>query len=114
MKHAVDDVWCEIEVQKGSLVSVYRGRITRADYDAWHAGTAKGGIAIHDVYWPFDDGQGNEGWVVVGGTPGPYASGTGTLSVRADGILVIVELRDGQEREAHLLLPHGHQGVSDA
>jgi hypothetical protein len=33
--------------------------------------------------------------------------------VRADQILVIVELRDGAEREAHLLLPHS-SGVADA
>lgn len=113
MQHAADDVWCEIEVQKGSLVSVYRGRLERRVLDAWLKGEAQGGVAIHDVYWPFDDGAGNEGWVVVGGTPGPYASGTGTLYVRADQILVIVELRDGAEREAHLLLPRT-TGVADA
>jgi len=110
---AVDDLWCEIEVQKGSLVSVYRGRVTASDMAGWREGTLKGGLAIHDVYWPYDDGQGNEGWVVVGGTPGPYASGTGTLHVRADNVLVIVELRDGNEREAHLLMPHT-QSVADA
>ena len=32
MQHAVDDVWCEIEVQKGSLVSVYRGRIAKRQF----------------------------------------------------------------------------------
>ena len=108
-----DDVWCEIEVQKGSLVSVYRGRITRAALDGWQKGTLIGAIAINDVYWPWDDGTGNEGWVVVGGTPGPYALGTGTLYVRADNILVIVTMRDGSEREAHLLSPHT-QNIADA
>ncbi len=108
-----DDVWCEVEVLKGSLVSVYRGRLERAALNAWRAGDAKGAISIYDVYWPYDDGQGNEGWVVVGGTPGPYALGQGTLHVRAENVLVVVELRDGSEREAHLLSPMT-QGIADA
>lgn len=106
------EVWCEIEVQKGSLVSVYRGRITQGALDGWQKGTLVGAIAINDVYWPYDDGTGNEGWVVVG-TPGPYALGTGTLYVRADNILVIVTMRDGSEREAHLMSPHT-QNIADA
>jgi hypothetical protein len=108
-----DDVWCEVEVQKGSLVSVYRGRISRLALVGWQEGTLRGAVAINDVYWPWDDGCGNEGWVVVGGTPGPYAHGTGTLYVRADSILVVVTMRDGSEREAHLLSPHT-QNIADA
>jgi hypothetical protein len=108
-----DDVWCEVEVQKGSLVSVYRGRVARAALEAWRTGEAKGALSIRDVYWPYDDGNGNEGWVVVGGTPGPYALGEGTLHVKADNVLVVVELRDGSERETHLLSPMT-QGIADA
>jgi hypothetical protein len=52
MQHAAS-IWCEIEVQKGSLVSVYRGRLERSVLDAWLKGEAKGGVAIHDVYWPY-------------------------------------------------------------
>ena len=51
-----DDVWCEVEVQKGSLVSVYRGRISRQALMGWQEGTLRGAVAINDVYWPWDDG----------------------------------------------------------
>lgn len=103
---AGEDIWVEVEVQKGTLVSVYRGRMERRLFDAWHKGElAKGAVPIQDTYWSYDEGDGNEGWVVVGSTPGPYASAVGTTWVRADLILVIVQLRDGSERETHKLRP---------
>ena len=103
---AEPDVWCEVEVSKGALVSVYRGRVAAADLDAWRRGDlVKGTITLNDTYWSYDDGEGNEGWVVVGATPGPYASALGITHVRADLVLVIVPLRDGSEREAHKLRP---------
>lgn len=109
-----DDVWVEVEVLKGSLVSVYRGRMAASALDAWRRGEIKqGAIPLHDTYWSYDEGDGNEGWVVVGATPGPYASAVGTTWVRADLILVIVPLRDGSERETHKLRPIGGASRDD-
>lgn len=109
-----DDVWAEVEVLKGSLVSVYRGRVARRDLEAWQQGTLeRGALAIHDCYWSYDEGDGNEGWVVVGATPGPYANAQGTTWVRADLILVIVPLRDGNERETHKARPVGGAAQDD-
>lgn len=109
MNARADDVWCEVEVQKGALVSVYRGRIDGDEFARWKNGElgkdGKGILALHDAYWSYDEGDGVEGWVVVGTSPGPYAAGTGTIYVRADSILVVVALRDGSEREAHKLRP---------
>ncbi|MCC7108833.1 MAG: hypothetical protein IT382_06070 [Deltaproteobacteria bacterium] len=102
-----DDVWVEMEVLKGTLVSVYRGRLTGADFEAWRKGELKGAVPLNDTYWSYDEGDGNEGWVVVGATPGPYASAVGTTWVRAELILVMVPLRDGSERETHKLRPVG-------
>ena len=64
-------------------------------------------MPLNDTYWSYDEGDGNEGWVVVGATPGPYASAVGTTWVRAELILVMVPLRDGSERETHKLRPVG-------
>src|SRR5687768_10943028 len=103
-----DDVWVEVEVLKGNLVSVYRGRVERASLDGWRSGEiSKGAIPLHDTYWSYDEGEGNEGWVVVGATPGPYASALGTTYVRVDLVLVMVPLRDGAERETHKARPIG-------
>lgn len=107
---AVDDVWCEVEVQKGSLVSVYRGRIAGDEFARWRSGelagaNGKGILALHDAYWSYDEGEGVEGWVVVGATPGPYAAAVGTIFLRAECILVVVQLRDGSEREMHKVRP---------
>lgn len=103
---ADDDVWCEVEVLKGTLVSVYRGRVSHATLEAWRTGTLKqGAFALQDTYWSYDEGDGNEGWVVVGATDGPYASAVGTTYIRSDLVLVIVPLRDGNEREIHKLRP---------
>ena len=110
------DVWCEVEVLKGGMVSVYRGRMNGADLDRWRrgelGGTDKSAIALHDTYWSYDEGDGGEGWVVVGATPGPYASARGTTYIRSDLILVVVPLRDGSERETHRVRPVG-SGSSD-
>ena len=90
---ADDDVWCEVEVLKGTLVSVYRGRVAGSTMDAWKKGDlVKGVFALHDTYWSYDD-EGNERWVVVGATPGAYASAVGTTLIRADLVVVIVPLR---------------------
>ncbi|MDP2345056.1 MAG: hypothetical protein Q8O67_29195 [Deltaproteobacteria bacterium] len=103
---ATEQVWVEVEVQKGTLVSVYRGRLDANDLDRWCKGElTKGAIPLHDIYWSYDDGDGNEGWVVVGATPGPYSSASGYALLRVDLILVILPLRDGSEREAHRLRP---------
>lgn len=99
-----DRVWVEVEVQKGTLVSVYRGRLQKRDLEEWMAGSrTKGAIRLDDLYWSFDEGDGNDGWVVVGATPGPYMSAAGHILLRVDCILVILPLRDGSEREAHSL-----------
>jgi hypothetical protein len=109
-----DDVWVEVEVLKGNLVSVYRGRMAASSLEAWRRGEIKqGAIALHDTYWSYDEGDGNEGWVVVGATPGPYASALGTTWVRADLVLVIVPLRDGSEREMHKVRPVGGAARDD-
>jgi hypothetical protein len=101
-----DDAWVEVEVHKGTLVSVYRGRMSRAALEGWRTGElTRGAVELRDTYWSYDEGDGNEGWVVVGATPGPYASAAGSTFVRADCILVIVPLRDGTERETHKLRP---------
>ncbi len=107
---ATEHVWVEVEVQKGTLVSVYRGRLDAKDLERWCAGElTQGAIPLHDIYWSYDDGDGNEGWVVVGATPGPYASASGYALLRVDLILVILPLRDGSERETHRLRPR-HAG----
>jgi hypothetical protein len=109
-----DDVWVEVEVLKGNLVSVYRGRVAQSAMDGWRKGeVTKGAIALHDTYWSYDEGDGNEGWVVVGATAGPYASALGTTYVRADLVLVMVPLRDGNEREAHKVRPVGGAARDD-
>jgi hypothetical protein len=106
MPDPVPDTWVEVEVLKGNLVSVYRGRMATSQLDAWKSGElTRGTMALHDTYWSYDEGDGNEGWVVVGATPGPYASAVGTTYMRADLVLVIVPLRDGNERETHKLRP---------
>src|SRR5688500_9112414 len=110
---ASDDAWVEVEVLKGNLVSVYRGRVQGPTLDAWKRGDLKGALALHDTYWSYDEGDGNEGWVVVGATPGPYASALGTTYIRADLILVMVPLRDGSERETHKLRPVGGAARDD-
>jgi hypothetical protein len=115
-----DDVWVEVEVLKGNLVSVYRGRITAAAFASWKSGELGGGktsgpgvLELHDTYWSYDEGDGNEGWVVVGATPGPYASAVGTTCVRGDLVLVMVPLRDGSERETHRVRPVGGAARDD-
>ncbi len=110
MSARAEDVWCEVEVQKGSLVSVYRGRIDGDEFARWRSGelageNGKGVLALQDAYWSYDEGDGVEGWVVVGATPGPYALASGTIFLRAESILVMVQLRDGSERETHKLRP---------
>lgn len=103
-----DSTWVEVEVQKGTLVSVYRGRLANDELDRWRSGElVRGTVTLHDVYWSYDEGDGNEGWVVVGATAGPYASAVGVIHLRVDLILVVVPLRDGSEREAHRLRPRG-------
>jgi hypothetical protein len=111
---ADDDVWIEVEVLKGTLVSVYRGRVSSATLEAWRTGELKkGAFALHDTYWSYDEGDGNEGWVVVGATAGPYASALGTTYIRSDLVLVIVPLRDGAERETHKVRPVGGAARDD-
>jgi hypothetical protein len=108
------ETWVEVEVLKGNLVSVYRGRMQTAQLDAWRNGEiSKGVMQLDDTYWSYDEGDGNEGWVVVGATPGPYASAVGTTYMRADLVLVIVPLRDGNERETHKLRPIGGANRDD-
>jgi hypothetical protein len=112
---AQDTTWVEVEVQKGPGVSVYRGRMLTADLDRWRSGELqRGAITLHDVYWSYDEGEGNEGWVVVGATPGPYAFAAGMAHVRADLILVVLPLRGGAEREAHRLRPRTSESEPDA
>jgi hypothetical protein len=107
--------WVEVEVQKGPAVSVYRGRVVTAELDRWRSGElTKGTLTLHDVYWSYDDGEGGEGWVVVGATPGPYAHAAGMAHVRVELILVVLPLRDGAEREAHRLRPRTSSSVPDA
>lgn len=108
------DVWIEVEVLKGVMVSVYRGRVAFGVLEAWKRGDlVKGVMEINDTYWSYDDGEGNEGWVVVGATPGPYAGALGTTYVRAEHVLVVVLLRDGSERETHKLRPVGGASHDD-
>lgn len=107
-----EHIWVEVEVQKGSLVSVYRGRMRQADLNRWERGELeKGAIILDQIYWSYDEGDGNEGWVVVGATPGPYAQAVGKAYLRGDCILVVLPLRDGTEREAHILRPRSSQGI---
>jgi hypothetical protein len=109
-----DDVWVEVEVLKGTLVSVYRGRMAKSTFDAWRTGeVTRGALPLHDTYWSYDDGDGNEGWVVVGATPGPYARALGTTWIRADLLLVIVPLADGGERDLHRVRPIGGASRDD-
>jgi hypothetical protein len=117
---ASEDVWVEVEVLKGNLVSVYRGRISGESLAAWRSGKLGGGggqlptvMELNDTYWSYDEGDGNEGWVVVGATPGPYASALGTTFIRGDLILVMVPLRDGSERETHKVRPVGGAARDD-
>jgi hypothetical protein len=111
---AADTTWVEVEVQKGDAVSVYRGRLLTADLDRWRSGElVRGAITLHDVYWSYEDPEG-EGWVVVGSTPGPYAQAAGTAIIRADLILVVLPLRDGNDRETHRLLPRRMRAEPDA
>jgi hypothetical protein len=108
------DVWVEVEVLKGTLVSVYRGRLAAAVFEAWKKGDiTKGVMELFDTYWSYDEADGNEGWVVVGATAGPYAGAVGTTYIRADHVLVIVPLRDGSERETHMLRPIGGASRDD-
>ena len=66
MADPAPDTWVEVEVLKGNLVSVYRGRMATPTLEAWKAGEiTKGVMALHDTYWSYDEGDGNEGWVVV-------------------------------------------------
>ncbi len=98
--------WVEVEVQKGPLVSVYRGRLENAVLEAWRSGElTRGAMKLHDTYWSYDDGDGNEGWVVVGSTPGPYGSGAGYTLLRTDCVLVVIPLIDGSDREMHKQRP---------
>jgi hypothetical protein len=107
-----DHVWVEVEVQKGSLVSVYRGRLRRVDLERWERGElVRGAIVLDQVYWSYDERDGNEGWVVLGATPGPYAQAAGKAYLRADCILVVLPLRDGSEREAHILRPRSSSNI---
>ena len=109
--HTDDDVWVEVEMLKGGMIGVYRGRLAQKTFDAWrHGEITRGTIELQEVYWSYDDGEGNEGWVVVGATPGPYASAVGSICLRVDLIMVMVPLRDGAEREAHRLRPIGGRG----
>ena len=112
---AVEDAWVEVEVLKGNLVSVYRGRIAGPTLAAWKTGelAPRSVLELHDTYWSYDEGDGNEGWVVVGATPGPYASALGSTFIRADLVLVMVPLRDGSERETHRVRPVGGAARDD-
>lgn len=110
-----DDAWVEVEVLKGNLVSVYRGRLSAQALAQWKSGELppRSVLELHDTYWSYDEGDGNEGWVVVGATPGPYASALGTTYIRSDLVLVMVPLRDGQERETHKVRPVGGAARDD-
>jgi len=58
-----DDVWVEMEVLKGTLVSVYRGRLTGADFEAWRKGELKGAVPLNDTYWSYDEATATRaGW----------------------------------------------------
>ena len=108
------DAWVEVEMVKGPMVSVYRGRLDKDVFERWQRGEiTQGTLELQDAYWSYDDGEGNEGWVVVGGTAGPYSNARGSAHLRADLIMVMLPLRDGSERQAHLLRPSGSASRGD-
>jgi hypothetical protein len=96
--------WVEIEVQKGTAsISVYRGRMLDDDVASWlETGAFRSPDAkLFDTYWSYDEGDGAEGWVAVGSTPGPYGHAVGVVFIRADAVLVVLPLRDGREHAMH-------------
>jgi hypothetical protein len=110
-------MWAEIEVQKGQLVSVYRGRISVDDFQKWAGGkfserNGGGALSIHDVYWSSEDLEHGDGFTVLGASAGAYALALGDVHVRGDAVLVIIPLRDGSERDAQRI--RSHAGIADA
>jgi hypothetical protein len=117
MTAEANGMWVEIEVQKGHLVSVYRGRISVDDFQKWRtgdfaAGKGGGALAIHNVYWSSEDLENGDGFTVLGASPGPYALALGDVYVRGDAVLVVIPLRDGSERDAQSV--RTHTGLTDA
>lgn len=97
------DVWCALEIMKAG-VAIQRGRISQADLDAWTRGDRAGSIALHDAYW-LDKGS---TWEVLGGmNAGPWTNATGVVYVRADIVISIVMMRDGDERALHSMSDDG-------
>jgi len=90
-----ESIWAEVEVVKGLMASVYRGRIAKADLERWRMGDDGGTIAIHDAYWSTDDD--GETWVVAGQHAGDYASAEGVVIARASAVVVVLPLMDGSE-----------------
>lgn len=84
--------WAVVETHKGVQdVFSYRGRLARADLEAWRKGELQGALTIRDLYWLESEG----GKIVphVVGRRGEFRNATGTLHVAASTIVVVMELR---------------------
>lgn len=92
MDENADDVWVVVETHKGvGAVFSYRGKVTRAELDAWVDGQLQGALSLRSAYW-LDEDNGRLVPVVVG-RHGEFRNGTGTLHLLASTIVIMMELR---------------------
>lgn len=90
-----DEVWVVVETHKGvGEMFSYRGRTTRAAFDAWRNGTLTGSLPLADAYWM--EQRGGQVVPYVVGRRGDYKNATGTIHVLASTVMVIMEL-DGPD-----------------
>ena len=92
MDENAEEVWVVVETHKGvGAVFSYRGRVRRADLDAWADGELAGALTLRSAYW-LDEDNGRLVPVVVG-RHGEFRNGTGILHLAADTIVIVMELR---------------------
>ncbi len=89
----MNDVWVILECHKGvGQIFTYRGQISREDLDAWERGELIGAVKLKSTYWFEEDRSGRAFAAVVGKQSG-FRNGTGVLYVKADTVVVIMEMR---------------------
>ncbi|MEX1230393.1 MAG: hypothetical protein WEB58_09140 [Planctomycetaceae bacterium] len=100
-----DFIWIELECrQTDKHVRMFRGKASRADFDALVSGTPPTFIRLGECYWYNDAEEPPEEWEEPFGTferlgKGIFSNFTGEMFVRCDTIVNISVLKDGFEGE---------------
>ena len=100
-----DFIWVELECrQTDHHVRMFRGRASRADFDALVAGNPPAFISLAECYWYNDAEEPAEEWEEPFGSferlgKGIFANFTGEMFIRCDTIVNISMLKGGYDGE---------------